>query len=403
MTLEPPIDATKPQQAPTPAGLTMLDAGPAPAVDAALRAPAAKRPTRKRLSPWWAGVIAPVALALVYVATLETPRYETVTKLTVRQSSMDGAQLSGLSAVLGVGGPQRDDTLHLLEFLQSRDMFDALDKQFGLASRYQSDQFDLLRRASPWARPDDLFDHWREHVQLVFDDRSAVLTLRAVDVSPRLVSAMVRFMAERAETFINDTGHQIAADQVAFVERQLADSRKRLDDAQARLIAHQNRYQLPDAAEQARATGSVVAQLQGSLAQLETELSTAQSYLTPQSPQVTALQARIAAIRRQIEQEKAKLAGAPDRALNSRALEQHRLRQDVEFAQEVYRTGLVALEKARIESSRKIKHLVVLESPKEPDRSQWPRRMELVLTVLAASVLLTALARLIVETIKDHR
>jgi capsular polysaccharide transport system permease protein len=76
---------------------------------------------------------------------------------------------------------------------------------------------------------------------------------------------------------------------------------------------------------------------------------------------------------------------------------------DLEFATDLYRSSLAALEGARVEASRKLKHLIVIESPSLPEEALYPRRLYSMTTLLVFLVLLYGIGRLTAATIKDHK
>ena len=64
---------------------------------------------------------------------------------------------------------------------------------------------------------------------------------------------------------------------------------------------------------------------------------------------------------------------------------------------------VAAVENARIEASRKLKSLVVIEPPSLPETAQYPRRLYNVVTLAVISLLLYGIARLVIATIREHQ
>ncbi len=75
---------------------------------------------------------------------------------------------------------------------------------------------------------------------------------------------------------------------------------------------------------------------------------------------------------------------------------------DLEFVSEAYRGALTALEMTRIESTRKLKSLVLVDSPALPESAEYPRRLYTLTALLMVLILLYGIGRLIVATIEDH-
>ena len=62
----------------------------------------------------------------------------------------------------------------------------------------------------------------------------------------------------------------------------------------------------------------------------------------------------------------------------------------------------MALETARIESTRKLKSLVLVETPALPETAEFPRRVYTLIALLMGLFLIYGIVRLIIATIEDH-
>jgi capsular polysaccharide transport system permease protein len=148
---------------------------------------------------------------------------------------------------------------------------------------------------------------------------------------------------------------------------------------------------------------AVIAKLQGTLAELQVERSALQAYLVSTHPSVVRLGQHIAAVQRQLNKEQAKLASPQGSALNKTVEAYQRLETQAKFAEAVYQTALVALEKGRIEALRTIKKLSVLEAPTLPEYPLQPRRAYNTLVSLLAIALLAGLVQLLLAVVQDHK
>jgi capsular polysaccharide transport system permease protein len=90
-------------------------------------------------------------------------------------------------------------------------------------------------------------------------------------------------------------------------------------------------------------------------------------------------------------------------SLNVLAGRYQELLAELEFASDAYRGALTALETARIESTRKLKSLVLVESPALPESAAYPRRIYSLTALLMGLTLLYGIGQLIVATIEDHQ
>jgi capsular polysaccharide transport system permease protein len=169
------------------------------------------------------------------------------------------------------------------------------------------------------------------------------------------------------------------------------------------VLDFQDRHGLSSPASATQTLEGIIGRLESQLSDLQTRRSTLLGYLVPGSPGVREIDLQIAAVRRQIEQERKRLA-APDGDTLNRTLEEYqRLEMDAAFAQDLYKSALSALERGRIEATRTLKKVSVLQSPSLPEYPLEPRRLYNSTVFLVLSLLVAGMLNLIVVIIRDHR
>ena len=82
--------------------------------------------------------------------------------------------------------------------------------------------------------------------------------------------------------------------------------------------------------------------------------------------------------------------------------EYQELLAELEFKSDAYKVALTGLETARIESTRKLKSLVLVESPALPESASYPRRVYTLIALLLLLTLMYGIMRLVIATIEDH-
>src|SRR5690606_15928190 len=205
------------------------------------------------------------------------------------------------------------------------------------------------------------------------------------------------------ERFINESGHRLAREQMAFAESELQKARAAVNDARNALLAFQNEHGVLDPVAQAMGNTSLTVELQATLARQEAELRALLGYLDENAHQVQALRAQIAGTRAQLEAEARRaMTAAGGTSLNVLAGEYQELQTTLEFALDAYRLALSGVETARAESTRKLKSLVLVQSPVVPEAAEYPRRAYTLVALLMGLGLLYGIARLVVATIEDH-
>ena len=90
-------------------------------------------------------------------------------------------------------------------------------------------------------------------------------------------------------------------------------------------------------------------------------------------------------------------------ALNNLSAEFQELETNLEFGADMYRSTLSALESARIDAARKLKHLILLQQARLPEAAEYPRRLYNVITFIIITLMMFWIGKLAVATVRDHK
>lgn len=350
-------------------------------------------------------VLVPMVTVSFYYGVIASDRYVSESKLTVKQSDRSDGGSSAASFLLGGNPVAREDALFLKEYINSYDMLSLLDKKLALRKAFQNggSSADLISRLSPDATREEFLDYYRRHVEINYDETSSVITLRVDGFSPDLVKRMNQAILEQCEAYMNDVSHKIASEQMNFVEHEVTSVKDRLEKAKNSMAEFQNRYNVLDPAEQARAVAAIVTDMDRSRVALEAELQNLRTYLKEDSYQLVSLKNKIEALRKQMEYEKKLIASSGNERMNALSLQFMNIKLDVDFTLDMYKTTLAALEKTRIDASKKLKNVVIIASPTLPEEAEYPRRLYNLATILVVLLAVYGIVRLVSATIKEHK
>jgi capsular polysaccharide transport system permease protein len=352
-------------------------------------------------------VAVPLLLYSLYVALIAADRYVSETIVTVRQAGGDSSGgIPGAAMLLaGVNPPAHDDTLFVKEFVHSLGLLLKLEERLKLRDHFSSPGADWPYRLARDASQEEFLAFYRQRVEVLFDDRSALLKIRAQGFDPVFAQKLSQAILDESERFVNETSHRIARERLGFSEGELELAGKRLQQARTDLLAFQNRHQLLDPAAQAAATGMLASELEATRSRLEAELGGLLAYLNESSYQVKALRSRIAALDRQIEAERRRVTSSSRKGerLSALAIDFQALQLQTEFATDAYKLALGAVENARIDATRKLRNLVVVEPPSLAETAEYPLVTYNLTTLLAVCLLLFAIVRLVLATIREHQ
>jgi capsular polysaccharide transport system permease protein len=353
------------------------------------------------------GIIAvPWLLAIVYFGLIAADRYVSESVVAVRKEGGGMSIPTGvdaLSAMFGTSMASDEDQYMLEAHILSIDMLQQLNDKLDLRRAFSSPKLDFFFRLDDEATLEEFLKFYRSRMEVIVDDTSGLTTIRAQGFTPEIAQAVNQEVVAISERFINESSHRLAREQMSFAESELENARARVDAARQALLAFQKQHGIIDPAAQAMANTGLTAELQAMQARFEAELKGLQAYLNDDAPQVQAMQAQIAGIRAQLKDEKRRgVTDSDGMSLNVMAGKYQELLAELQYASDAYRGALTALETARIESTRKLKSLVLVESPPLPESAEYPRRLYALTALLMGLTLLYGIGRLIVATIEDH-
>jgi len=342
--------------------------------------------------------------AAFYWGIIASDRYVSEAHIVIQRTDLAGGQAMDFTGLFGNIGGVRADQLLLRDYLLSVDMLKKLDARLNLRSHYSDWYRDPLSRMWFEDAPLELFHrHFLSMTSVEFDDYAGVLVIRTQGYDPKMAHALAAMLVEEGEHYMNAMAHDLARDQVAFLERQAGDMSARTIRARRMVLDYQNRKGLVSPQGTADNLIAIIGRLEAQLADLRTRRTAMLGYLMPNSPNITELNMQIAAVEKQIGQEQARLVSPNGKMLNSIVEEFQRLQMNAEFAQDVYKTALVALEKGRIEATRTLKKVSVLQAPTVPQYPLEPRRMYNTVVFILVALLLAGVVQLLAAIIRDHK
>lgn len=347
-------------------------------------------------------VVACFAIAIIYFGFIASDRYVSRAELVVKQADQIKMMPEALS-MLGLGGNNHQDVLLIQDYLKSADLLNKLDKELGLKAHYQSHKVDYFSRLPDNVSREEFLKYYREHLTLRMDDISGVLTIELQAFDPAYGQKVVGVMLKESEGFINKLGHQVALEQLAFVEKEVDHAYQRLQAEKAKVLEFQNTHHLISPESTSTARMGVVSQIEAQLAQQQAQLKQLQSYMKATAPAVVSVQARVDALTEQLAQEQARLTGADKNSMNEVTASYMDVQTQATLAADLYKTGLISLEQARIEAYRKLKHLLVISQPTLAEDAEYPRRLYNLATIGVLLCLLYGLIVMGLATLREHQ
>lgn len=305
--------------------------------------------------------------------------------------------------VAGIAGVNRSDQLLLREYLLSFDMLKKLDQALDLRAHYSDRSRDVVSRM--WftdASMEWFHRHYLSRVSVDYDDFSGVLRIRVQAYDPPTAQAIASMLVQEGERYMNQIGHELAEVQVSFLTTQVNQAHERFLQASQSLLAFQNEKGLVSPQSTTESMSAIIARLEDQSAQIQTQLASLPKSLDQNHPNITMLRQSLAAVNRQIAQEKAKLAAPSGKTLNFTVEEFQRLEMEVTFTGDIYKTALIGLEKGRMDATRMLEKVSVLQAPTLPEYPMEPRRIYNAVVTLLFAGLLAGILKLLESIVLDH-
>jgi uncharacterized protein involved in exopolysaccharide biosynthesis len=268
------------------------------------------------------------------------------------------ASLVEASALSKVGLLSSNSTSDLFqEILESRRVREPLIEKYDLKKRYGEPNLDLCLR--------ELGSHVKTDVL-----RSQIIVLEVEDKDPKIAAALANDMVTGLDRVYREARTQKADRAREYLDGQLVDAQNRLRDAEAKLTAYERQYGFVASASDAALQGA--ADIVSRKLALQVRRTWMQSYSGRENPALQAVNTELAALEREI----ARLPGIKQEAA--------RLNLDVEIQRRVYTLLNAQLEEARLEGSRTISTISVLDPARPPTIKSRPRRM--IIVAVAAGI-----------------
>lgn len=362
-----------------------------------------KRSSRWRRHPLLSAAVVLSLVATVYWTLIASDRYVSEARVIIQRSDLASGQGMDFSSLLSGAGSNRNDQLLMRDHMLSLDMLRKLEADLKLRQHF-STHGDWLSRLWDAEVPIEQFaDHFRSRVSVELDEYAGVLSVKAQAFTPEMAQAIAAAMVADGEATMNALARALAQEQVTFLEQQVGDLKERVQTTRSAVLAYQNRKGLVSPEASAANVAAIVNRLEAQLAELQTRRNSLLGYLQPDSANVVELTLQIEAVQKQMATERARLTSPSGQTLNATVEEFQRLQLEAQFAQEVFNTALTALERGRVEATRTLKKVSVLQSASLPEYPLQPRRAYNLLVFVLTAFLLAGVLQLLTAIVRDHQ
>jgi len=349
-------------------------------------------------------VVAPTVAAVLYYGLVASDVYVSESRFLVRspQHQTPSGLVGQLLQNSGFTHSQ-DDTYAVRDYILSRDALKELDDKLKLRAAFSSTDVDFLDRfpGLSWNRSFEKFYlYYGKHVGVDYDPVSSITVLTARAFTADDAHKINDLLLNISERLVNTLNDQSRHDLISFADNEVKIASDKAKDASLALLSYRSSQAVFEPDRQAAIQLEGVAKLQQELIATETELAQLKK-LSPDNPQIGALNNRAGSLRDAISAEAAKVTSSHG-SFSARAPNFERLALDVQFADKQLGVALAELESARAEALQKQLYLERLVQPSLPDKAMEPKRIRSVLIVFVLSIISWAVISILIASVREH-
>jgi len=363
--------------------------------------------------PYVVCVLIPVMIYFIYAALIQSERYESRAQLTIQQVDSAASMDPSLALVAGLAGgaPVTQDSSLVSSYIHSVDMLNLLDDEINLREHYSASSIDVFSRLSDNASAEQFHQYYIDHSEVSVDALTGIIIVRVqafdADYAYRLNEAITRF----SEEYINSIGHDLAQQQLQFLEGESMTSLDNLRATQRRLIEFQAKYDLLDPEAEGMARQQITYNVESQISVKESQLNALLETMTPNATSVIQARAELDALRQQLNEERSRLSeknstgeamqSVPDLPLSEILARYANHKLELEMALQAYAASQMSIEAARVNSLRQAKFLMKIEAPTLPEDDSYPTILYNVLLLLSLLTLVFGMGRIVVLTVQE--
>ncbi|GGE02885.1 capsular polysaccharide transport system permease protein [Gemmobacter megaterium] len=337
----------------------------------------------------------PTLIAAFYYAVLATPLYATRSEFVIQQAESPAA--SGLGGLFsGTQFATSQDSIAVQGYLQSRDAMLRLDQAVGFRRYFADPSVDPLQRLEDATSIEAAYKIYRKNVQISYDQTEGIIKLEVSAPSPDLSAAWSRELIRYAEEQVNHLSERLRGDQMKGARESYDDAEAKLMASQQRVVELQERNKVLSSEVEITLLSSQITALETQLTQERLALAQMLSNASPNRARVEPVQRRIGTLEQEIANLRARLTedGESGRSLAKVQSELLVAQGDVQTRQLLLTQAAQQLEIARIEANRQQRYLSLAVAPVAPDVASYPRAFEnttVALLIFAGIYLMVAL------------
>lgn len=293
------------------------------------------------------------------------------------------SQLSNLGVLGGLAGSglgMKNQVDLYAALFKTETVQDGLIQQFNLQHVYRQKYLSRTRKELV------------KHSTIKTDIKSNLITITFTDHDAKRAAAIANAYVDQYRNLSQHLAISEASQRRVFFERQMAQAKNDLADAEEALVATEQKTGLVSLDSQERALIASAAELRAQITVKQAEIQSMQAFATPENPQLVAAERSLASLQGQLN--KMGAGGdtlgeqfiVPQKKVPKESMEYIRRLRDVKYYQTIFDILARQYEAAKLDEAREGELVQVVDPALVPDRKSSPIRLLWTIVALLISL-----------------
>jgi len=353
---------------------------------------------------WLVILVTVIAALLSVVYALRQPNMYTATSTILPisgSSSSPLAQYAGLAAMAGVSVPGIDSSnpsIKIQAILQSRGLAEKVIDKLNLIPKLLKNP-EKLKSITPLSAAIESF---QKIFSVSVDSKTSLMKVSAKTKDPILSRDIVNTAIDLLQKDLSDRILTASGKNMIALQQQVADQEKKVRELQNKMADYQKKNKLVAPEAQSQQGLDMYRSLIQQKITLEIQISSLQNILSADNPKVTAAQAQLAAVQKQIDDFERTGGGVgPSMSETPKALMEYaNISAELELATKIYGGLLSNLENLRLQDATEKVFVEIIDPAVAPEKKSEPSRSMISIVGTMAGAFLGLLLAFVVESLQ---
>ena len=290
------------------------------------------------------------------------------------------------------------DTNKIMAILKSRTLRVNVIKKlklFGIKNNHDLEDIGKIYKANDKLNVITFISH---------DKKSGIITLMIYNEDPVLARDIANTYISELNNLLNSSSILAGAKKIEFLEEQIQEIEKKLQEEKRELVRFQRKTKIIEPVDKNKWTMGLYSKLISRKSELELKLSSLETALAPDSPEIISIKKQLASINSEISKiEKDSNVGALPSLKNApdKISQYDELSRKVKLTETIYETLTTLYEETRFHQAHESPYVQVIDYAVTPHVRSKPNRREMVIVAALVSLFFSVFTVLIIKWMKS--